>query len=77
MGLVLKQLPASALPFEYGSLICPMVLVWYVITELGSITENAVDMGAPVPGWLTRLLLVGRQAIDRAGERLTEEHEDE
>ena len=77
VGLVLERLPAAALPFEYGSLICPVVLVWYVVTELGSITENAVDMGAPVSGWLTKLLLVSRQAIDRAGEKLLEEDGDE
>ncbi len=77
IALVLERLPDTALPFTYGSLICPVVLVWYVLSELGSIVENAVDMGAPVPAWLTKLLLVGRQAIDRAGEELTEGGEDE
>ena len=77
IALVLERLPGAAFPFEYGSLICPVVLVWYVLSELGSIIENAVDMGAPVPVWLTRLLLVSRQAIDRAGEELTEGGEDE
>ena len=75
VALVLERLPAAALPFEYGGLICPVVLVWYVVSELGSITENAVDMGAPVPSWLTKLLLVSRQAIDRAGEGLIEDEE--
>ena len=77
MALVLERLPEAALPFEYPGLICPVVLVWYVVSELGSITENAVDMGAPVPGWLTKLLLVGKQAIDRAGEQLVDEEENE
>lgn len=77
IALVLERLPGAGFPFEYGSLICPVVLVWYVLSELGSIIENAVDMGAPVPVWLTRLLLVSRQAIDRAGEELTEGGEDE
>lgn len=72
VALLLERLPAAALPFEYTSLICPVVLVWYIVSELGSITENAVDMGAPVPGWLTKLLLVSKQAIDRAGEQLVE-----
>ena len=67
----------AALPFDYPGLICPVVLVWYVISELGSITENAVDMGAPVPGWLTKLLLVSKQAIDRAGEQLVNEEEEQ
>jgi toxin secretion/phage lysis holin len=31
-----------------------LVSVWYIITELGSIVENAVAMGAKVPKWLTK-----------------------
>lgn len=31
-----------------------MVSIWYIITELGSIIENAAAMGANVPKWLTR-----------------------
>lgn len=31
-----------------------MVSIWYIITELGSIVENAAAMGAPVPKWLTK-----------------------
>lgn len=75
ISLLLSHMPAVALPFEYGSLLCPVVLVWYVVSELGSITENAIEMGAPVPSWLTKLLLVSRQAIDRAGEQLLEGEE--
>lgn len=77
VALLLERLPAAALPFEYASMICPVVLVWYIISELGSITENAVDMGAPVPSWLAKLLLASKQAIDRAGEQLLEEDKEE
>lgn len=77
ISLVIVNIPAIQLPFEYGGLICPIVLVWYGITELGSITENAVAMGAPVPGWLTKLLQVSRQAIDNAGEQLAGGDENE
>ena len=70
IALVIANIPAVQLPFAYNGLICPVVLVWYGVTELGSITENAVAMGAPVPSWLTRLLRVSRQAIDEAGEKL-------
>ena len=31
-----------------------MVSIWYIITELGSIIENAAAMGGKVPKWLTR-----------------------
>lgn len=77
ISMVLSNVPAVQLPFAYEGLICPIVLVWYVITELGSITENAVAMGAPVPGWLTNLLQVSKDAIDNAGEQLAGGDEDE
>ncbi len=77
IALVLANIPAVQLPFTYSGLICPIVLVWYVVTELGSIAENAVNMGAPVPSWLTKLLQVSKEAIDNAGEQLAGGDEDE
>ena len=77
ISVVLANVPAVQLPFTYEGLICPIVLVWYVVTELGSIAENAVAMGAPVPGWLTKLLQVSKDAIDSAGEQMTGGNEDE
>ena len=77
IALVLENIPVVQLPFTYSGLICPIVLVWYGVTELGSITENAVAMGAPVPGWLTKLLQVSKDAIDNAGEQLAGGEEDE
>ena len=77
IALVLVNIPAVQLPFTYSGLICPIVLVWYGVTELGSITENAVAMGAPVPGWLTKLLQVSKDAIDSAGEQIAGGEEDE
>lgn len=67
VSLVLDNLPMLALPVEYGGLVCPVVLVWYIVTELGSITENAVDMGAPVPALLTRVLKASKDAVDQIG----------
>lgn len=56
------------LPFEM--LVLPIVLSWYIITELGSIFENAISMGAQnVPGWLKKGLAVVSDAVDRAGDR--------
>ena len=71
IGVVLEYLPIIQLPIQYPGLICPVVLVWYIITELGSMAENAVAMGAPVPKYLVRLLAAGRDAVDKAGESLT------
>ena len=77
IDLVITNIPAIQLPFEYGGLICPMVLIWYGVTELGSITENAVAMGAPVPKWLTKLLQVSKSAIDGAGDQIAGGKDDE
>ena len=70
LALVLAHLPLVVLPFEYAGLVCPVVLVWYIITELGSMAENAVAMGAPVPPWLVKLLAMSKSAVDMAGDEL-------
>ena len=68
LSLVLVNLPVVELPVAYTGLICPLVLVWYCITELGSIAENAMAMGAAVPSWLTKLLAAGKKSVDKAGD---------
>lgn len=67
VGLVLGNIPVIPLPWEYGVLIAPMVITWYIVTELGSIVENAAKMGAPVPPWLVKFLAVVEDATDHAG----------
>ena len=68
---ILAVHPEIHLPFEYDSLMCTAVMVWYVITEVGSIVENAAKMGAPVPKLLRKALAVLGDAIDH-GEESTE-----
>lgn len=58
LGVAVEHLPMLGL--DYTVLVLPVTLVWYIFTELGSIAENATDMGAPVPDWLTKLLAAGR-----------------
>lgn len=71
ISLVLDNLPVLAMPVKYPGLVCPVMLVWYIVTELGSIIENAVHMGATVPSWLMKLLAAGKDAVDKAGEALS------
>lgn len=52
------------LPFDVGPLVTPVVLLWYILTELGSIAENANKLGAPVPGWLTKGLEKYKDKLD-------------
>ena len=70
VGLMLEHLPMLALPFDYTAPITVLVLIWYIIGELGSLAEHGVSMGAPVPKGLVRLLAAGKQAVDAAGDKL-------
>ena len=77
IATVLAHLPLVQLPFEYTGLICPLIVVWYCVTELGSIGENAVIMGAPVPGWLLKILDASKRSLDEVGEKIAGESEKE
>lgn len=52
------------LPIDIGPLVTPIVLLWYILTELGSIAENASKLGAPVPPWLKKSLEKAKADID-------------
>lgn len=60
---IFQVYPEIHLPFEYNSLLCTAVMIWYVITELGSIVENAAKMGAPVPKLLRSALAALNEVI--------------
>mgnify|MGYP003251333160 CR=1 FL=1 len=77
IGLVVNHLPAISLPFQYTVLFCPVVIVWYILTELGSIVENAGAMGAPIPAFLQKLILVCKNSVDAAGDRLMDDEKEE
>ena len=71
VGSILGNLPGVTLPFTYSVLIGPLVIVWYIIGELGSLAEHAVAMGANVPSWLMEMLEAGKNAVDAAGDQIT------
>ncbi len=64
MGVICANIPG----FTWPELILPLVLAWYILTETGSILENAAAMGAHIPPWLMKLLKAGLQAVNDAGE---------
>jgi toxin secretion/phage lysis holin len=72
IGNVMNNIPSVALPFTYTVLLSPIVIVWYILTELGSIIENAGKMGAPIPGFLQKAIALFKGTVDAAGEKLTE-----
>ncbi|BAK97360.1 putative holin [Oscillibacter valericigenes Sjm18-20] len=71
IGLIVANFPGITLPFQYTVLLAPLVIVWYIIGELGSLAEHAVTFGAPVPEWLVSALEAGKKAVDSAGDKLT------
>ena len=56
IGHLLGNVPGVELPFTYTVLLCPLVVIWYILTEAGSIIENAGALGAPIPAWLARTI---------------------
>ena len=70
VGTVINNIPSIALPFSYTVLLCPIVIVWYIMTELGSIVENAGKMGAPVPRFLRKTILLLKGTVDSAGDKI-------
>lgn len=54
---------------QWPGIILPLVLAWYILTELGSILENAVKMGTNVPAWLVKLLKASANLVEAAGEQ--------
>jgi len=65
MIIIVEHVPIG---LQWPGIILPMVLAWYIITELGSILENAVKIGAPVPAWLVKLLKASADLMEIAGD---------
>lgn len=63
LGMAVANLPGLGLQLD--GVVLPVVLVWYIFTELGSIAENAAAMGAPVPAWLVRILAEGKEGAKK------------
>lgn len=74
--MVCENLPHDVINFRWPVVIFPLVTMWYIITEIGSIIENAVEMGAKVPAWLPKLLNATLNGIDSVGENAVRELED-
>ena len=75
MSLTLPHIPLVNI--AWPDILFPIVLAWYIITELGSILENAVKMGARVPSWLTKIFNASLKAIDAKMSEVAEEDQPE
>lgn len=52
------------LGISWPGLVLPLVLTWYILTELGSVLENAAAMGAQIPPFLSKALAAAQGAVD-------------
>ena len=52
------------LGFDISSFVTPIVLTWYILTELGSIIENCGKLGAPIPKWFKQYIDKTKNTID-------------
>lgn len=65
MAVVMENM---SIGLHWPGVVLPLVLTWYIITELGSILENAVKLGATVPEWLVKLLKISLSTVTSAGD---------
>ena len=63
---VIVQGSGITLPFDVGAMITPVVLLWYTLTEVGSIIENCGRLGAPVPKWFKQKVDQAKDTIDHS-----------
>lgn len=66
IGVVLPNVPGLTVEITYSFLLCPLVTVWYIVTEVGSIVENVGEMGGPVPKWLRKAIAALKDKVDVA-----------
>ena len=71
--VICDSVPNDVMPFSWPMPIFPMIIIWYILTEFGSIVENAIEMGANVPAWLPRLLNATAHVVENAGGAVLEE----
>lgn len=75
LSIALPHIPV--LNISWPEILFPMVLAWYIITELGSILENAEKMGSKVPGWLLKIFNATLHTVEKVGEELLEQSDGE
>ena len=72
MVMIVEYVPIG---LQWPGILLPLVLAWYILTELGSILENAVRMGANVPDWLVKMLKASVELTDKAAENAVKTEE--
>lgn len=66
VGSVVNNIPGITLPWSYTVIFAPLVVVWYILTELGSILENSGKLGGPQPKWFQAAVRALTGAVDKS-----------
>ena len=74
---ILTNVEFISLPFEYTTLLAPIVACWFILAEIGSIIENAVCLGASCPKFVQNLIEVLKSTIEKTGDKLTTGEKDQ
>ena len=61
------------LNIHWPGILLPLLLAWYILTELGSILENAIKLGANPPAWLTKILKSSLNIVESVGDAAAEQ----
>jgi toxin secretion/phage lysis holin len=67
LDLLVQISARMGLGFElpwHGAVLLPIVLIWYIFSEAGSIIENAAGCGAPIPSWLRKGIKDAQKTVD-------------
>lgn len=68
LGVIADKL-GIYLPDVKTCILTPAVAMWYIFTELGSVIENAAELGAPMPEFLKKRILSLRDAAEEGQEQ--------
>ena len=75
---LIPTLPIMGRDIRNPGVFLPLVLAWYIITEIGSVLENVAGMGAAVPKWFLKAIEATKKNVDKAGEaHVPEDGEDQ
>ena len=70
ISLAVNNIPGITLPFEYNLPLVCLVLCWYIITEVGSLFENAEKLGANWPPFLKKVIETMKAGVKKlAGQK--------
>ena len=60
-------IPHLGFTFDYPTIITPVVAIWYIFTELGSILENMDKLGSNAPPFLRKLIDKIKDKFEKMG----------